>query len=156
MLTFPRTLCVLIVDDCPDTTASYAELLGLYGHDVRTAQSAREALALLDGWEPDVALVDLWMPRTDGFELARWLRVRGTGAPLLVAVTGMGALSYRERAAEVGFDYFLVKPVDPDVITDLLRRYSHAVHSRQRTAEALFVHRERTGERGWATGRQDQ
>ena len=90
MLTSPRPLCVLIVDDCPDTTASYAELLGLYGHDTRTAQSAREALALCDGWEPDVALVDLWMPRTNGFELARWLRVRGARCPPLGGRDGAG------------------------------------------------------------------
>lgn len=124
MLTSQRPLCVLIVDGCPDTTASYAELLGLYGHDARTAQSAREALALLDGWEPDVALVDPLMPGMDGFELARWLRVRGTSSPLLVAVTGLDTKAYRERAAEVGFDYFLVKPVDPDMITDLLRAHA--------------------------------
>jgi CheY-like chemotaxis protein len=124
MIPTSRPLRVLVVDDSEDTVVSCAELLRLYGHETRVARSGDEALAVLDGWEPDVALVDLWMPGMDGFELARWLRVRGTGAPLLVAVTGLGTLSYRERAAEVGFDYFLVKPVDPDVMTDLLRVYS--------------------------------
>lgn len=124
MFTSPRPLSVLVVDDCPDTVASCAELLGLYGHDARTAESTSEALALLDGWEPDVALVDLWMPGMSGYELARWLRVRGVRSPLLVAVTGLDTGPYRERAAEVGFDHFLVKPVDPDVIADLLRVYA--------------------------------
>jgi CheY-like chemotaxis protein len=123
VLTSPRALCVLVVDDCPDTVASCAELLELYGHDARTAECASEALALLDGWEPDVALVDLWMPGTSGFELARRLRVRGARCPLLVAVTGLDTKTYRDRAEEVGFDHFLVKPVDPDLITDLLRIY---------------------------------
>jgi CheY-like chemotaxis protein len=124
MIPTSRPLRVLIVDDWEDTVVSCAELLRLYGHEARIAQSGDEALAVLDGWEPDVALVDLWMPGMDGFELARWLRVRGANSPLLVAVTGQSAKVFRERAAEVGFDYFLVKPVDPDVITDLLRMYS--------------------------------
>jgi len=126
MLTSPRPLCVLIVDDCADTVASCAELLNLYGHDARTAGSAGEALDLLDGWEPDVALVDLWMPGTSGFELARRLRARGAGCPLLVAVTGLGTETYRKWATADGFDHFLVKPVDPDVITALLRVYARA------------------------------
>jgi CheY-like chemotaxis protein len=124
MFTPPRPLSVLIVDDCPDTVTSCAELLNLYGHDARTAGSAGEALALLDGWEPDVALVDLWMPDVSGFELASRLRDRAGACPLLVAVTGLGTGTYRERAAAVGFDHFLVKPVDPDVITDLLHVYA--------------------------------
>lgn len=132
MLTFPRALCVLVVDDCPDMVASCAELLGFYGHEVRTAESAREALALLDGWEPDVVLVDLRMPGMDGFELARWLRVRIAHGPLLVAVTGLDTKAYRERAAEVGFDHFLVKPVDPDVMTGLLRDYAAAIEADSR------------------------
>jgi CheY-like chemotaxis protein len=137
VLTSPRPLSVLIVDDCPDTVASCAELLGLYGHEVRTAESAREALARLDRWEPDVALVDLCMPRMDGFELARWLRVRGANSPLLVAVTGQSAKVYRDRAAAVGFDHFLVKPVDPDVIADLLRAHSDALETDPRCEDTL-------------------
>jgi CheY-like chemotaxis protein len=124
VFTSPRPLCVLVVDDCADTAASCAELLHLYGHDARTAERAGEALARLDGWEPDVALVDLWMPGVSGFDLARWLRVRGARCPLLVAVTGLETKTYRERAAEVGFDHFLVKPVDPDAIAALLRVYA--------------------------------
>jgi CheY-like chemotaxis protein len=107
---------------CPDTVASCAELLGLYGYDARTAGGAAEARALLDGWEPDVALVDLCMPGLNGFELARRLCARGADRPLLVAVTGLGTRTYRDQAA-VGFDHFLVKPVDPDVMFDLLRVY---------------------------------
>jgi CheY-like chemotaxis protein len=127
VLTSPQPLCVLIVDDFPDTVASCAELLKLYGHDTRTAKSAGEALALLDGWEPDVALLDLRMPGTDGFELARWLRVRGASCPLLVAVTGQNTKVFRERATAAGFDHFWVKPVDPDVMTDLLREHARTL-----------------------------
>ena len=124
MTTTSRPLRVLIVDDYPDTATSCAELLRCYGHDARTADGAGAALALLDEWQFDVVLLELRMPHLSGFELARWLRVRGTCCPLLVAVTGVGTKAYRERATEVGFDYFLVKPADPNVIADLLRNYS--------------------------------
>ena len=94
-----------------------------------TTRARSTALALLDEWQPDVVLVDIWMPGLDGFALARWVRVRGP-RPLLVAVTGLGMKADRERAAEVGFDHFLVKPVDPDVITDLLEQYSANLSSK--------------------------
>jgi CheY-like chemotaxis protein len=71
MIATSRPLRILIVDDSEDTVVSCAELLGLDGHETRGAQSGDEALARLDGWEPDVALVDLCMPGMDGFELAR-------------------------------------------------------------------------------------
>lgn len=121
MSAIPRPLSVLIADDCPDTVASFAELVRLYGHDPRTAESGPEALAVLDGWEPDVALVDLCMPGMSGYEVARWLRVRGAACPLLVAVTGMSAGGYRERAAAAGFDHYWLKPVEPAVLARLLR-----------------------------------
>jgi CheY-like chemotaxis protein len=113
-------LSVLVVDDYPDAAAACGELLALHGFDVSIAQSAHEALARLDGWEPDVALLDLRMPGLDGYELARWLCVRGNACPILVAVTGLTARAHRERAMAVGFDHFLVKPVDPDVLVRLL------------------------------------
>jgi CheY-like chemotaxis protein len=67
MIATSRPLRILIVDDSEDTVVSCAELLGLDGHETRGAQSGDEALARLDGWEPDVALVDLCMPGVSGF-----------------------------------------------------------------------------------------
>lgn len=121
MTAAPRPLRVLIVDDSEDTVASCGELLRLYGHECRTARSGAEALAALDGWEPDIALLDIRMPRMDGHELARLIGARAAGKPLLVAVTGeAGEAAWREARA-AGFDRFLVKPVNPEVMTDLLR-----------------------------------
>lgn len=119
-----RSLRVLVVDDCPDTVASCAELLRLFGHGVRTALGGAEALALLGGWEPDAALIDLRMPGMDGFELARRLREPPGRATLLLAVTGLPAWAYAPRAEAAGFDHFLAKPVNPDVLLDLL--HAHA------------------------------
>ena len=115
-----RPLAVLVVDDCPDTVATYRDLFQLHGYDVRTAVSAAEALALLDGWEPDVALLDLWMPRADGFELARRLRGPGTTHPVLIAVTGLCSDESRQRAEDASFDHYLLKPADPSEVLRLL------------------------------------
>ncbi len=122
MIATSRPLRVLIVDDSEDTVISCGELLKLYGHETRLAQSGEEALAVLDdGWEPDVALLDIRMAGLDGYELARLIGARGAQPPLLVAVTGLGGEASEREAREAGFDFFLLKPVNPDVITDLLR-----------------------------------
>jgi CheY-like chemotaxis protein len=124
MIATSRPLCVLIVDDSEDTVVSCGELLKLYGHDVRTAQSGAEALEILEDWEPDVILSDIRMPGMDGNELARRICERATGSPLLVAITGVSDATARQQAKTAGYDYFLVKPVNPDLLTDLLRAYS--------------------------------
>jgi CheY-like chemotaxis protein len=116
----PQTLRVLVVDDCPDTACSFTELLLLYGFDTRSTGCGCVALALCAAWRPDVVLLDLWMPGVSGFEVARHLRERD-GAVRLVAVTGLGTREYRERARAVGFHHFLVKPVEPAVLVDLLQ-----------------------------------
>ena len=124
MITNSRPLRVLIVDDSEDTVSSCGELLQLYGHEVRTAESGDEAIAVLSGWEPDIALLDICMPGVSGYALARLICARSAGKPLLVAVTGMSAVPYRTAAEDAGFDRLLVKPVEPDVMTDLLRDYA--------------------------------
>ena len=125
------------MDDSEDTVVSCAELLRLYGHEPRVARSGDEALAVLDGWEPDIALLDLCMPGVSGYELARLICARSAGTPLLVAVTGMSAEPYRKAAQEAGFDHFLVKPVNPDVMTDLLRVYAAALEAEPARVEHL-------------------
>jgi CheY-like chemotaxis protein len=67
------------------------------------------------------------MPGLDGYEIARWLGVRGACCPLLVAVTGLVSPAHRARARAVGFDHFLVKPVDPEVLVRLLGTYAAAL-----------------------------
>ncbi|QJW95187.1 response regulator [Frigoriglobus tundricola] len=119
----PPPLRILVVDDCPDTAYSFAELLRLHGFDTRSAGSGGVALALCAAWRPDVVLLDLWMPGVNGFEVARQLRER-EGAMRLVAVTGLATHEYRERAAAAGFQHFLVKPVEPAVLVDLLREWA--------------------------------
>ena len=124
----PFRLSVLVIDDCPDTAWSTAELLRLAGHDAVAAGSGAGGLELADGCPPDVALIDLAMPGMDGCEVARRLRERaGRKRPLLFAVTGCGTDADRRRSAAAGFDLHLTKPVSPDDLLRLLDRFARVL-----------------------------
>jgi CheY-like chemotaxis protein len=71
---------------------------------------------------PDLALVDLGLPILDGYEVARFIRRQDHQPQRLVALTGYGQVEDRQRALEAGFDEHLVKPIDPDRLSDLLQR----------------------------------
>jgi signal transduction histidine kinase len=106
---------ILVADDNDDAARSLALQLQMAGHDVRTAFDGVEALALADQFEPQVVLLDLGMPRLDGFETAREMRRRPWGAgTTLIALTGWGQPHDRQRTDDAGFDVHLVKPVSAD------------------------------------------
>src|SRR5687767_7168099 len=116
-----RRLRVLAVDDNRDAADSLHVLAELWGHEARTAYDGPAALAAATDFGPDVCLLDLGLPRLDGFELARRLRAADPDPrPALVAVTGYSDPTVRQRATEAGFDHVLVKPVDPATLRDLL------------------------------------
>jgi two-component system CheB/CheR fusion protein len=114
-------LRVLVVDDSRDGADTLAMLLRLWGHDARVAYDGLDGLRLARTYRPQVVLLDLSLPRLDGYHLAEVLHGK-TELPQarLIAVTGLGADCYRARCAGAGFDHFLVKPVDPDELHDLL------------------------------------
>ncbi len=114
---------VLVVEDDEDTREVLKDLLEMWGHQVETAKDGEEGLARLLELRPDVALVDVGLPKLDGYEVARKARADGRGARLfLVALTGYGGADPKERALEAGFDLHVVKPVDPARLTELLER----------------------------------
>ncbi|HVL35023.1 MAG TPA: response regulator, partial [Burkholderiales bacterium] len=91
------------------------------GHEVRTAYDGQEALELADGFRPALALLDIGMPRMNGYEAARALRARPYGQTMvLVALTGWGQPEDKQRSRQAGFDHHLVKPVDPSALERLL------------------------------------
>lgn len=103
---------ILVVDDNADAAEAMAVLLRLAGHDVRTARDGLEALAVAEQFLPDVALLDLGMPRMDGYETATRMRGGPGGACVtLIALTGWGQPQDRRRTSEAGFAAHLVKPV---------------------------------------------
>jgi DNA-binding response OmpR family regulator len=121
-------LTVLVVDDLRDGADSTACLLGLYGFETRVAYSATEALALAIAEPPDVAVLDIAMPRMDGWQLARKLReCSADRRPLLVALTGCGTEGDRQQSAEAGIDLHLVKPIHPAVLVGVLKRFERTL-----------------------------
>lgn len=112
---------VLVVDDNVDGADVTALLLQLLGHEAQVAYSGATALAAADEYLPNVVLLDIGLPEMDGYEVARRLRQH----PLLrnawlVAITGYGRESDRQRSKEAGFDHHLVKPVGPEKLEVLL------------------------------------
>jgi PAS domain S-box-containing protein len=115
------TLRVLVVEDNRDSAASLAMLLRIAGHDVRTAHDGLEAVGAAGEFRPDVALLDIGLPKLNGFDAARRIRQQPWSAGMvLIAVTGWGQDDDRKRSKESGFDHHMVKPVDPGALMELL------------------------------------
>ena len=109
-----QALRVLIVEDHEDTAASLAMLLRLYGHVVEIAADGSSALRAVQASPPDVVLLDISLPKMNGWLVAEQIREQSTWKrPLLVAITGRGMTADRLRSQEVGIDLHLVKPVEP-------------------------------------------
>lgn len=113
---------VLIADDNQDTAEMASMLLEMLGHETRIAHDGVEALQVADSFEPEVILLDIGMPRLNGYDTCRKLRERAWGKrALIIACSGWGQEEDRRKSREAGFDQHLVKPVSPDVITRLLQ-----------------------------------
>jgi signal transduction histidine kinase len=103
---------ILIADDNSDAVEALALQLRLAGHDVRSAHDGVEALEVAEAFAPQIVLLDLGMPRMDGYETARQIRRRWWGkSATLVALTGWGGQQDRQKTSDAGFDAHLVKPV---------------------------------------------
>jgi CheY-like chemotaxis protein len=112
-----RAKRILLADDNVDFANSLATLLSARGHEVHVVHDGAAALLEAERFAPDIAFVDIGMPKVQGYEVARRLRALPmTASCVLVAVTGWGHDNDRRRAREAGFDRHLVKPVDPHEI----------------------------------------
>ena len=110
---------IVLVEDYPDARLALQQLLELRGHEVRGAPDGRRGLELVLSWRPDVALVDIDLPDTSGYELAAKIRA-SEACPTLIALSGYGRQEDRKRALDAGFDDHLTKPVELDRLTRLL------------------------------------
>jgi CheY-like chemotaxis protein len=129
-----RALDLLLVEDNPDVADTLSELLTASGHRVELARSAEEALDALQRRRPDVVLSDIGLPGMDGLELAA--RVRGDPELRdlkLIAMTGFGDASTRERIERAGFDRHLLKPVRLDALGECLARAARVATSEGRS-----------------------
>ncbi|HXI38174.1 MAG TPA: response regulator, partial [Burkholderiales bacterium] len=112
---------ILVVDDNGDVTSSVRRLLELAGHDVREARDGLEGVLAATEFDPQIVLLDIGMPRMNGYDAAREIRKRAPGTPpLILAMTGWGQDADKERAREAGFDGHLVKPVDPALLLQVV------------------------------------
>jgi signal transduction histidine kinase len=126
---------ILVADDNHDAATALSLQLRLAGHDVRTVYDGLEALSVGDAFRPDVVLLDLGMPKLNGYEVAQHIRARPWGEGIrLIALTGWGQPQDRARSAAAGFDVHLVKPVaEADLFQALASEDRHGPASGTRT-----------------------
>jgi PAS domain S-box-containing protein len=118
-------LKVLVVDDNRDAADCCSTLLELSGHSVQAAYTGHEALAIAAKARPHVVVTDIGLPDIDGYEVAAKIRAAPWGRRMvLVAVTGWGQESDKQRAFSAGFSHHLTKPIDPDTLESLLQSLS--------------------------------
>ena len=119
---------ILFVDDSPDERAFMKTCLTTQGGEVHVASSARDALARVASWAPDIVISDIGMPQEDGCSLIR--RIRDLPAPIgripAIALTAFGHPAERERALNAGFQLHLTKPCRSERLTEAIRSLLHA------------------------------
>jgi PAS domain S-box-containing protein len=117
-----RPMRILVVDDNVDAADSIALLLTIDGFEAHSVHGAMAALDTVVSFKPDVVLLDIGLPVMDGYEVAQRLRSRIPIEQMrIVALSGYGQQADRERATQAGFDDYLVKPIDPTLLTEFLR-----------------------------------
>jgi PAS domain S-box-containing protein len=114
---------ILVVDDNRDAAISLALMLRIMGNETQTAHDGLEALDVAAAFRPDVVLLDIGMPKLNGYDTAHRIREQPWGKNVvLVAVTGWGQEDDRRRSHEAGFDVHVVKPIDPSELEQLLAK----------------------------------
>jgi CheY-like chemotaxis protein len=114
-------LRILVADDNQDSAESLAMLLTMMGHDVRTELDGAQAVETARAFQPQVVLLDLGMPRLNGYEAARRIRALPGGDDMvLIAQTGWSQPEDRRRSQEAGFDHHVVKPIPSGSLEKLL------------------------------------
>jgi signal transduction histidine kinase len=113
---------IAVVEDNDDVRASLRVLLEMEGHDVVEARDGLQGVDAILRENADIALVDIGLPKLDGYAVARAVRSRAQRPVLLVAITGYGSQGDAERGAQAGFDAYMVKPVDASILAELIAR----------------------------------
>jgi CheY-like chemotaxis protein/two-component sensor histidine kinase len=112
---------VLVVEDNKDSAVTLGMLLRLKGHDIRIAHDGLEAMEIAATFRPDLVLLDIGLPKLNGYEVARRIREQPWGGDtILVALTGWGQDEDRRRSQEAGFNFHIVKPVELAALEKLL------------------------------------
>jgi CheY-like chemotaxis protein len=105
-----------------------ALLLGRLGHEIEVAHDGLEAVQAAGAFRPHIVLLDIGLPRMNGYEAARRIREQSGGDQVaIVALTGWGQEKDKQLASEAGFDHHLTKPVEPSTLTNLLAAIAPSV-----------------------------
>jgi CheY-like chemotaxis protein len=113
---------ILVVDDSSDTVDSMARWLRPFGHNVQTADDGRQAVELALRQRPDYVVLDIGLPKLNGYQVAAALRRELPGPLVIIAVTGYADEDCRRRALAAGCDHYFAKPIDPTTLAALLSR----------------------------------
>ncbi|MEZ0287494.1 MAG: ATP-binding protein [Methylophilus sp.] len=127
-----QKLSVLVVDDNVDAATTLAAFIELYGHEVMFEHDSLKALKLIESVLPTVCVLDIGLPKMDGYELAERIKLNPAMAKAtLIAVTGYGRAEDKKAAFEAGFDHHLVKPVDFDLLIKLINDVAEKAAAQQ-------------------------
>ena len=121
-------LRVLVVEDNRDTARTMSVLLEVWGHQPFVEYDGAAAVQAADRFRPDVILLDIGLPRLDGFEVARQVRRLAGKQPFIICISGYGRDEDRRRSREAGCDHHLVKPADLDLLLRMLRAIEAGTH----------------------------
>jgi len=117
----PAGLRVLVVDDNRDVADSTASVMRMNGCDVHVAYDGKAAIESVQRLKPDAVLLDIGLPTFDGYLVAEHIRAQpDNDGTMIVAVSGYGQEQDRARSKSVGFDYHVVKPIDPAALASLI------------------------------------
>ncbi len=124
---------ILVVDDLRDSADSLALLFDALGHETMTSYDGQQAVEAAQSFEPDIVFLDINMPILDGYGAARTLRnMLVDTPPVLVALTAVSGPDAKRRADDAGFDFYVTKPADFNVlitiVDDLSRRLGGSSH----------------------------
>jgi signal transduction histidine kinase len=112
---------ILVVDDNRDSAISLGMMLKIMGHETRTAHDGLDAVAVAEAFRPDVVLLDIGLPQLNGYDACRRIRQQPWGQGMvLIALTGWGQEEDKRQSKEAGFNFHMVKPVDPAALEKLL------------------------------------
>ncbi len=118
---------ILVVDDNVDSAQSLGLLLARLGHEIQLAHDGLEAVQAAGVFHPQVVLLDIGLPKMNGYEAARRIRERPSEAKVtIIALTGWGQERDKQLASEAGFDHHLTKPVEPETLNKLLAEIAPA------------------------------
>jgi CheY-like chemotaxis protein len=114
---------ILIVDDNRDSVTTLTILLRQLGHQTRGAFDGEEAVAAAREFQPQVVLLDIGLPKLNGYEVCRWIRAQNqTEVVTIIAQTGWGQEETRQKTSVAGFDHHLVKPLNPNALRKIIEK----------------------------------